>query len=598
MFRKILLFILLGILTPLGVGAVYLPIQGGTGTSTKPTTGQILIGDGTGLYTFIASSTLGQPSINNVGVSTNNFGAFYNSATTVTGTPALQLDSIGGLAFTNATGTNFGFTNATGTSVTSSYFFANTRIAIASTSPIGAFQVGNTLTVTNDSHTVLINTNTTTVYSNARFALDIVANDRFGVLRLEAGQPLIKWAGTEAGNGQNGPELYEGNAGGLVLNSDSNHTGFFITSAGSANFVNSPNTVMTIGPKSPSNALGKLHITGNGSVSTDNALYIENSGSVKLFTIDNTGGMFVFGTSTMATTTMTSVTMTNATSTNLFSTGLSFTNLSGTNVTSTNLSLSNLFVNTGSSTLATTTITDVNKLCIGTSCPYFLGYDTSLPTSTALFIGAPAWTNTTTGVIVLGGSTLYNTAALTNVRNGVNTSSVDVIIPSQSGTGSLSFAVGNTSTIINGANVSFSQFASFSAGLSINTSTQIGDLGIKTNQANAINVINGTNLNIFKLLSNSGHISTSGTPAVASPCGVGPVTRGTDWSGELTAGTGILATCTVTFNTAFTKKPICRITPETALASFSYTYTNSAITLAATSLTSGVVAWDCVADGD
>lgn len=55
---KKLLFTLL-LLPTIVYGAVTFPVNGGTGTSTKPTTGQVLLGNAQGLYDLVATSSLG-----------------------------------------------------------------------------------------------------------------------------------------------------------------------------------------------------------------------------------------------------------------------------------------------------------------------------------------------------------------------------------------------------------------------------------------------------------------------------------------------------------------------------------------------------------
>ncbi len=64
-------------------------------------------------------------------------------------------------------------------------------------------------------------------------------------------------------------------------------------------------------------------------------------------------------------------------------------------------------------------------------------------------------------------------------------------------------------------------------------------------------------------------------------------------SGTVTCGTGTVTTGTITFSTAYQSWNHCRVTPETSLPSFSYSYTKSAVTINATSLTGAVVDYDC-----
>jgi hypothetical protein len=71
-----------------------------------------------------------------------------------------------------------------------------------------------------------INDPTPTKYSAGWFALNVKSFDGYGCLRLQAGQPLIKWAGNY--NGGNGAELYQNTAGAFNLNVNSDVTGFTV----------------------------------------------------------------------------------------------------------------------------------------------------------------------------------------------------------------------------------------------------------------------------------------------------------------------------------------------------------------------------------
>ncbi len=61
MKKEAIASILIGLSLPFLAGAlsVYMPFQGGTGTSTIPTYGQVLMGDGTGKYAPVSTSTFG-----------------------------------------------------------------------------------------------------------------------------------------------------------------------------------------------------------------------------------------------------------------------------------------------------------------------------------------------------------------------------------------------------------------------------------------------------------------------------------------------------------------------------------------------------------
>jgi hypothetical protein len=63
--------------------------------------------------------------------------------------------------------------------------------------------------------------------------------------------------------------------------------------------------------------------------------------------------------------------------------------------------------------------------------------------------------------------------------------------------------------------------------------------------------------------------------------------------GTVTFGTGTVTSGTITFAAAYSTLNHCRVIPHSTLASFGYSYTLSAITVTATSLTSAVVDYEC-----
>ena len=86
----------------LGGPTVLKPFGGGTGTSTTPSAGFLLIGrsDGTGLYDFVASSSIAGSSADGLGVVTSSLGSyaagnlsFFLSSTTVSASSGLQFTS-------------------------------------------------------------------------------------------------------------------------------------------------------------------------------------------------------------------------------------------------------------------------------------------------------------------------------------------------------------------------------------------------------------------------------------------------------------------------------------------------------------------------
>jgi hypothetical protein len=83
-------------------------------------------------------------------------------------------------------------------------------------------------------------------------------------------------------------------------------------------------------------------------------------------------------------------------------------------------------------------------------------------------------------------------------------------------------------------------------------------------------------------------------PTVSS-CGTSPSVdaNSSNYAGKVTAGSVAASSCTVTFATAFSTYNHCRITSQSTIASFAYTYTLSAITVTGTSLVGDVFDYAC-----
>jgi hypothetical protein len=91
-------------------------------------------------------------------------------------------------------------------------------------------------------------------------------------------------------------------------------------------------------------------------------------------------------------------------------------------------------------------------------------------------------------------------------------------------------------------------------------------------------------------------INYSGTAPTVSACGTTPSidANATNYSGRVTVGTVAAASCTVTFaSSGFVSFNHCRVTPETALATFGYTYSLTVLTVTATSLLTEVFDYEC-----
>jgi hypothetical protein len=91
-------------------------------------------------------------------------------------------------------------------------------------------------------------------------------------------------------------------------------------------------------------------------------------------------------------------------------------------------------------------------------------------------------------------------------------------------------------------------------------------------------------------------LATTGSAPTVSSCGVSPSIKAnaTSASGTVTAGSGALTSCTVTFASAgYATWNNCRVSSQQSTAGFAYSYTKTAITVTATSLTSDVFDYNC-----
>ncbi len=81
------------------------------------------------------------------------------------------------------------------------------------------------------------------------------------------------------------------------------------------------------------------------------------------------------------------------------------------------------------------------------------------------------------------------------------------------------------------------------------------------------------------------HEFSGGNLPVVSTCGTGATIDGsaTDSAGQVTAGTGTVTSCTISFNIAYRSYAHCIVAAETAIAGFGYHYSLTAITVTASS---------------
>lgn len=124
-----------------GASPIIFPVNGGTGTSTKPSLGQMLVGNALGGYSFIASSTLG----GGTGTVTS-VAATVPTGLSISGSP---VTTSGTLAFSLQSGYNIPLTAST-TNWDSFFQAPSTRI----TAGTGLTWAGNTLNGANQSITL------------------------------------------------------------------------------------------------------------------------------------------------------------------------------------------------------------------------------------------------------------------------------------------------------------------------------------------------------------------------------------------------------------------------------------------------------------
>ncbi|MGA8610881.1 MAG: hypothetical protein WB760_04045 [Xanthobacteraceae bacterium] len=136
----------LNLINALGVGS------GGTGVSSTPSYGQLLLGNGTN-YTLTATSSLGLPTFANLSAS---IGAAYPFALTGNATSTLTQFNAGLTAYASSTIGNGGAKgltiNGTATTTGTAYFAGN--VGIGTTSPGSIFSVNNILNLTSATSTL------------------------------------------------------------------------------------------------------------------------------------------------------------------------------------------------------------------------------------------------------------------------------------------------------------------------------------------------------------------------------------------------------------------------------------------------------------
>lgn len=124
-------------------------------------------------------------------------------------------------------------------------------------------------------------------------------------------------------------------------------------------------------------------------------------------------------------------------------------------------------------------------------------------------------------------------------------------------------------------------------GVYIDTISATNSYGIYQADAANKNLFNGE-------MHLANHVVTSGTTPTIVTCGIGGTVVGNDTAGRITAGSGLLGSCIMTFAAAFANAPICVVQDETTLAVLRPSTTTTSLTISATSLTGDKLVYHCV----
>ena len=109
----------------------------------------------------------------------------------------------------------------------------------------------------------------------------------------------------------------------------------------------------------------------------------------------------------------------------------------------------------------------------------------------------------------------------------------------------------------------------------------------------------GTNTPLFLLKGNGDivttkHFNSAGTAPTLSSCGTTPTIVGGDGAGKVTAGTGAVTSCTVTFARVWDLAPSCIVQDATDGTAVYNSTTVSAMTISGTDFSSDVIHYICM----
>lgn len=90
------------------------------------------------------------------------------------------------------------------------------------------------------------------------------------------------------------------------------------------------------------------------------------------------------------------------------------------------------------------------------------------------------------------------------------------------------------------------------------------------------------------------HFLTTGSAPSVSSCGTGPSVTGNDNVGRVTVGTGVVTSCTLTFNQSWGTAPVCVLNDETTTLLVKAVATTTTLVISGTSLTGDTIGYHCI----
>lgn len=176
-------------------------------------------------------------------------------------------------------------------------------------------------------------------------------------------------------------------------------------------------------------------------------------------------------------------------------------------------------------------------------------------------------------------TTTANTAGQIAIGNGGNTLLFNSSFTATTSTGVLAAPTGT-----------------FSGTLSVSTTTISTSSALFVNGTTTFGV--GTATLVF--FGNVGHWDATGTIPTISSCGTSPTSTGSDYRGRITVGSVAATSCTLTFVNAFVNKPSCVYSEETesVVNALSMVPSTTTLVFSQTGLTSNILDYDCVAQGE